>query len=115
MSKTKTNLRLEAMTLGYLHYLVKSGETTNLYSIIDLLVETYVSHLAEENNLDIKAINEEAYALYIESRRPQTSKSKEVQIQNAKKSMGRLNFKKKTGNSMLGGEEIKPGSLKGGF
>ena len=115
MSKTKTNLRLEAMTLGYLHYLVKNGETTNLYSIIDLLVETYVSHLAEENNLDIKAINEEAYALYIESRRPQTSKSKDEQSMNAKKSMGKLNVKKKTGSSMLSEDAIKVDSLKGNF
>ena len=94
MSKQSTNIRISPITIGYLHYLVREGETQQLYEIIDVLVANYIEFIAEENEKDIKSINEEAMELYRATRRPQTKRSKQEQDSIAKKSMERLKSNK---------------------
>lgn len=104
MPKTTTNLRLEVITIGYLRYLMQAGETTNIYDIIDVLVEQYVHHYAEINELDIDKIKEEAMLLYKTSRRPQSIKSKKEQELNARKAFAKMNSKVQDVD-ILGGKE----------
>lgn len=99
MSKQSTNIRISPITIGYLHYLVREGETQQLYEIIDVLVANYIEFIAEENEKDIKSINEEAMELYRATRRPQTKRSKQEQDSIAKKSMERLKSNKKRSSS----------------
>lgn len=95
MARTKTNLTLEPLTLGILHYLVDLGETDNLYAIIDELVAAYAEHYCEENGVDNESFKKKAIEMFHKKRRPQSTKSKEQQERDAKKSVKRMKIKTK--------------------
>lgn len=114
MSKARSYIRLEVTTTAYLHYLLEKGETDSLYGIIDLLVKVYMESFVAENNLKANEVLDEAMKIYQKTRRPQSKKSKEEQLTSVRKSLGKLNAKRKVGD-MLGEVNIEPGSLKGNF
>lgn len=70
--KTRTTLRLQHKTVGYMHYLMRSGLASTAHGVVDKLMEGYIQQYAKINNLDINEINKEAMKLYELTRRPKT-------------------------------------------
>ena len=105
MARIRTNLTLEPLTLGILRYLIEVGDVDSLYEIIDILVETYAENYAEVNGVDFNELKHEAMELFTKSRRPQSTKSKEEQMKDARKSLEKMKIKRRT-NDSLGGKII---------
>lgn len=99
MSRDKSNITLDVLTLGILRYLRDEGETTTFYDLIDTLVYAYAENYAEENDLDFKELQKDAIRLYERSRRPKTKKGKREQKESAKKAVAKVGSRKRSHSS----------------
>lgn len=115
--RIRTNINLEPMTIGMLHYMLEVGESDTMYELIDVLVNAFAEHYAEENEISFDELKEEAIARFQKSRRPLSQKSKLDQERSAKMAMGNLRTRGKS-NDILGGKVIKDvdePTIDGGF
>lgn len=76
MSKTRTTLRIQHKTVGYMHYLMREGMANTVHGVLDEVMENYIQQYAKAYNLEIEQINEEAMYLYELTRRPKNYKER---------------------------------------
>lgn len=112
--KVSTNLRLEAITLGYLRYMVKMDEADTFFELVDALVAAYVEHFAMERNLNILDIDRKAMQLFENSR--QTRKVLTVEAQKEKARLVVKEMKKQEVTPTAADyRKIQKGVLKGDY
>lgn len=108
-----TRLKLEPITSGYLYFLLERGEINSMHEIINILVAAYVEQYVEENDLDMKEVEETALRLYTQTRKPQSKISAEKQKDIAVKSIQKFKMLKDRG--IVDEETIVAGTLEGNF
>lgn len=90
MSRRKTHLTLEDLSLGYLRYLKENNVIETNYEIIDILIDAFMLNYADENDININEIREESLELQKQSLRPQSSRTKAENKKAALKAMTKI-------------------------
>ena len=90
LSRRKTHLTLEDLSLGYLRYLKENNVIETNYEIIDILIDAFMLNYADENDININEIREESLELQKQSLRPQSSRTKAENKKAALKAMTKI-------------------------
>lgn len=76
MPKTRTTLRIQHKTVGYMHYFMREGLSDTAHGVIDEVMENYARQYAKAYHKDLFKIREEAMMLYELTRRPKDGKKR---------------------------------------